>query len=335
MPMTSIGDMSLQFATMRQTTQIKTRLGVLTNEMSTGVVGDLTAHLGGDSSRLSDIDHRLGLIAGYGSTAQETAQLLATMQTTLQGIDSTRSALSTQLVSLHSSASAAQIDTAVGASLVAFDSMTRAFNTRFSDRSLFAGTATDTSPLAEPDAMIAAIRVAVAGSLTAADVQTAINTWFDSPTGGFATMGYLGDTNAAPSRRIDPDTNISIEGRADDPALRNLLKAAAMAAIAGDPGLALSDHDKGQLIRDAGQQLLTGAQPLVNVQARLGLAEATVEESTVRQSAQKTAYGIMRNDLVSADPYDTATALQQVQQQLEMHYTLTARLSRISLVEYL
>ena len=148
-------------------------------------------------------------------------------------------------------------------------------------------------------------------------------------------MAYQGDTGPALSRRVDTDTSVQLDGRADDPAIKALLKAAATAAMAGDAGLALSDTVKSELLRSAGLQMLSAAQPLVNVQARLGIAEETVETTTVRQAAQKTAYGIMRNDLVSADPYDTAAELQQVQKQLETHYTLTARLSNLSLVEYI
>lgn len=335
MTFTSVGDRSLQFNTMRATTQIKTRLSILTEEMGSGLAHDLTGHLRGDTARLADVDHRLNLITGFSSTATEAGQTLTAMQTTLQGVESTRSQLAAQLVALPSSAMPNHISNAIGSGRGAFDNIIRAMNTTLGNRSLFAGAATDTIPLAEPDAMIASLSAAVAGSVTANDVQTAINTWFDSPTGGFATMGYLGDTGPALTRRIDTDTSVQLDGRADDPAIKALLKAAATAAMAGDSGLTLTDTVKSDLLRGAGLALLSAAQPLVNIQARLGIAEQTVEETTVRHSAQKTAYGIMRNDLVSADPYDTAAELQQVQKQLETHYTLTARLSRLSLVEYI
>ena len=335
MSLTSIGDKSLHFNTMRATTQIKTRLSILTGEMSSGIAHDLTGHLRGDTARLADVDRRINLISGFSSTAAEAGQTLAAMQTTLQGVESSRSKLAAHLVALPSSAMPSHISNAIGSGRASFDSIVRALNTTLGNRSLFAGAATDTIALAEPDAMIASLGAAVAGSVTANDVQTAIDTWFDSPTGGFATLGYQGDTGPTLTRRIDSDTSVKMDGRADDPALRAVLKAAAVAAMAGDPGLSLSDDVKSQLLRSAGLQMLSAAQPLVNLQARLGLAEETVEETTVRQSAQKTAYGIMRNDLVTADPYDTAAELQQVQKQLETHYTLTARLSKLSLVEYL
>lgn len=335
MTMTSVGDRSLQFNTMRATTQIKTQLSILTEEMGSGIAHDLTGHLRGDTARLADVDRRLNLIKGFTSTAAEAGQTLAAMQVTLQGVENTRSQLAAQLVALPSSAMPNNISNAIGSGRAAFDNIVRAMNTTLGNRSLFAGAATDKIPLAEPDAMIASLSAAVAGSATAADVQTAIDTWFDSPTGGFATLAYQGDTGTALTRRIDTDTAVKLDGRADDPAIRALLKAAATAAMAGDPGLILTDTVKSDLLRSAGLQMLSAAQPLVNVQARLGIAEQTVEETTVRQTAQNTAYGIMRNDLVSADPYDTAAELQQVQKQLETHYTLTARLSRLSLVEYI
>jgi flagellar hook-associated protein 3 FlgL len=335
MPLTSIGDRSLQFGMMRHTTQIKTRLSVLTDEMSSGVAHDLTAHLHGDAARLSDLDRRISLMSGFTSTAQEADQTLVAMQTTLQGIEATRAKLGEQLVTLPTSALPSHLTNAIGAGRAAFDTIVRAANTTLGNRSLFAGTATDRLPLVNPDVMMASLSAAVAGSITPNDVQTALDTWFDSPAGGFATLAYQGDTGPALARRIDIDTTVALDGRADDPALRALLKAAATAALAGDSGLALSDENKSRLLRSAGLQMLTAAQPLVNMQARLGLSQAAVEETSVRQTAQKTAYGILRNDLVSADPYDTAAALQQVQQQLETHYTLTARLSKLSLVEYL
>ena len=63
--------------------------------------------------------------------------------------------------------------------------------------------------------------------------------------------------------------------------------------------------------------------------------EARVEDAAARLSARGTALEIARNDMSAADPYETATKLQNVQLQLETHYTLTARLSRLSLTEYL
>ncbi len=44
---------------------------------------------------------------------------------------------------------------------------------------------------------------------------------------------------------------------------------------------------------------------------------------------------IARTELIGADPYDTATEMEAVQGQLETLYTVTARLSRLSLADFL
>ena len=113
------------------------------------------------------------------------------------------------------------------------------------------------------------------------------------------------------------------------------MKALAKGALAADSNLTLSLDTRRSLQQTAGVDLLSTASPIANLQARLGHAEQQVEQASVRISAQQSSYGIARNDLVSADPYETATRLQAVQQQLETQYTLTARLSRLSLTEYL
>jgi flagellar hook-associated protein 3 FlgL len=52
-------------------------------------------------------------------------------------------------------------------------------------------------------------------------------------------------------------------------------------------------------------------------------------------TAQETGLQMAINDLVSADPFDTATRLQSVQLQLETHYSVVGRLSQLSLLRYI
>ena len=46
-------------------------------------------------------------------------------------------------------------------------------------------------------------------------------------------------------------------------------------------------------------------------------------------------FGIAKNEIVSAEPYETATRLQQIQQQLELHFTSTSRIARLSLANFI
>jgi len=176
---------------------------------------------------------------------------------------------------------------------------------------------------------------AIAGATTMEDARTAINDWFDVPGGGFETLGYLGDTGDNPTRRIDDETTAEYPARADDQAVRDVLKATALAALATDTGLVMDNDERALMFSAATTDLISAGGPIVNLQAVTGAEEARVDSANARLTAQVSALSLMRNDMVSADPFQTATELEAVQTQLETHYTVTARLSQLSLVRYL
>jgi len=335
MTLTSIGDMARHFSSLRQNTAIKTRMDILTREMASGRVADLATHLGGNSARLLSIKGSIDIASGFASANRTLGQTLSTMQVALGTVEAERVSLSSTLMTVSSQSSQQELKATQGAAEGAFGSVVRSLNARFGDASLFSGTAADRAPLAAPEAMLASIRAALVGATSVNDVKTVLDDWFDAPAGGFATTGYLGDSGALPVRRINSETAITIDARADDPALRAVMKATAMAAVAGDPGLGFSTGDQALLMQEARSSLLAAGDNLIALQAGLGHLEERVDRTTALQTAQQAALGIMHIDLVSADPFATASQLQAVQQQLETHYTLTARLSGLSLVNYL
>ena len=74
---------------------------------------------------------------------------------------------------------------------------------------------------------------------------------------------------------------------------------------------------------------------MVIVRAEIGSAQAHIENASARNAAEKTALEISRNELVAVDPYETATRLEAVRNQLDTLYALTVRMSRLSLAEYM
>jgi flagellar hook-associated protein 3 FlgL len=74
---------------------------------------------------------------------------------------------------------------------------------------------------------------------------------------------------------------------------------------------------------------------MVNLQAQVGFSEARIEALTVRHSTERASLEMARNDLLSVDPYQSATELEQVQFQLQSLYAITSRMSQLSLVNYL
>jgi flagellar hook-associated protein 3 FlgL len=335
MAVSTIGDMRQQFLTTRHNTAMKNELNTLAQELTTGEVADITSHLGGAQTTLAGVDRQLQMLGQFSQANAETGHLLSVMQTALAGLDSHRETASSTLLMIGASSTPSQISVASSIAASSFEATVQTLNLRSGDRAMFGGNDLDGNPLVNGDDMLATLRAQVTGLTTTSDIDAAIDTWFDAPGGGFETDGYQGDPNGYLNRATAANQTVEIGVRADDQAIRDTLKSLAKGALAGDTTLSLDINTQRELQMKAGVGLLSSASSMAGVQARLGYAQAQVEEAAVRTSAQESSYGIMRNNLVSADPFETATRLQSIQLQLETHYTLTARLSRLSLTEYL
>lgn len=335
MTLTTIGDMRQFFQQTRHNSMIKSDLNTLVEELTTGQASDLTEHLGPTQTRLSSIDRQLQMLDRFAQSNVESGQLLSTMQLALGKVEDHRSTAASALLTINEASTEAQVSDAGSIARSGFDATVHSMNMRFNDGAMFGGTDVDANPLAPAADMMNEIVTAVTGLTTATDITAAIDDWFDTPGGGFETLGYLGGTDGNIQRPVEAGQSIEIALRADDPAIRETLKAFAKGAIAGDTTIPLTIDTRHSLQREAAEDMFTVAGSLASVQGQIGFAEGQVEDATVRIAAQQSSYGIARNNLVYVDPFETASRLEAVQLQLETHYTLTARLSRLSLTEYL
>jgi flagellar hook-associated protein 3 FlgL len=212
--------------------------------------------------------------------------------------------------------------------------MVNLLNTRIGECALFGGIEVASAPLAQADDMLADIQLAIGGATTQTAISAAITTWFDDPVGGFATAGYQGDTGPAQGKRVSENTTLTIDARADDPAIKSMLKSAAIAAVTHEMST-LDVGTRSSLLQEAGISMFSSVSSLVSVQERVGFAEETLARTQTEMSAHTTALKIAKNDLISADPFDTASRLQAVQLQLETHYAVTARMSQLTLLSYM
>ena len=210
-----------------------------------------------------------------------------------------------------------------------------ALNTRLGERSLFSGQATNTTAVASADAMLTALQTALttAGAVSSADVQASVNAWFDDPAGFEATI-YQGGQVLGPVP-IGPDQNAQIDVTAKDPAIIQTLKGLAMGALLSRGVLSGSDVARSDLAKRAGESLAGSQTTIAQLGARLGTTEATIENAAIRNDAEKFVLQSARLNLLSVDPYETAAKYQETQGQLQTLYTLTARASRLNLVDYL
>lgn len=333
MSLVSLGDMAQSFLLRRQNVALKSDLQRLSTELTTGRVTDTAARVSGDLVPLSGIDATLARLKGYGSVATEAALFTGAMQTALGVIDAMSSDLSASLIAASSSASAHSVDASGGDARQRFETAVSALNTRFGDRSIFAGTATTGAATVDATAMLQALDAAVAGITSAADVETAVAAWFDAPT-GFAAQAYIGGDGLAPLS-IAPAEQAMVDVTATDPAIRATLKGLAMAALLDRGVLGGQPEARRDLARLAGVSLLQSQTDRAYLSARLGTVEAQIDAAKARNAAESTSLQIARSDIVAADPFETASKLEETQAQLEKIYAITARMTRLSLMDYL
>lgn len=333
MSLVSLGDLAQSFLLRRQNFTLKADLERLSTELTTGRVFDVAARVSGDLVPLAGINTSLSRLDGYASVTAETGVFAGVLQTALQTIDELSSDLASTLITAASTAQSAQIDGAAADAFQKFQSAISVLNTRFGDRTIFAGVGTTGPAVAGGTGILAAIEGGLAGLTSAAAVEAAVSAWFDLPA-GYSDTAYLGGTVQS-AVAIAPGETTSIDVTANDPALRSTLKGLAMAALLDRGVLAGNPEARRDLARRAGLNLLESQSGRVQLSARLGRAEAQIEAASARNSAESTALQIARAGLLAADPYETATKLQETQTQLEMIYSITARMTRLSLVDYL
>jgi flagellar hook-associated protein 3 FlgL len=301
-------------------------------EVTTGRPADLAGMLRGDVSPLLAIDASLTRLGAFRTTTQDAALQTAAQQTALEGLSSLAGGITTTLLGAPDFQTQAQVSAIAADARGRLESAVGLLNTQAAGRAIFSGVATDEVPLGSADELLAALETAAVGATTAGTVAAAVVAWFADPMGygAFYRGGAaLSDAPIAPGEMADLSTT------AMDPALRDTLAGFAMAALLDRGILAGNADERALLARRSGQVLLTGEDARITLAARIGSVEAQIEAARTRNGAEETALGILRSDIGSVDPYEAATRLEAARSQLEALYLVTARVSRLSLVEFL
>jgi flagellar hook-associated protein 3 FlgL len=333
MAQVSLGDMAHSFMLRRQNVDLKSDLQRLSTEMTTGRASDLGRRFGGDYAPLAGIDASLSRLDGYQSAAREAQLFTGAMQTALETVETMASDLGPALLAAASSGSEVTVSSVASNARQQFETAISMYNTRLGDRALFAGVETGISPLVDAETIFAAMEAEIATSVSAGDVEMSLTAWFDDPA-GFATVAYRGGTRLAPLS-IAPGEEASIDVTATDPAIRGTLKALAMAALLDRGALSGQPQARADLAKRAGEGLLESQTDRAQLAARLGIVEGQIASAIQRNTAEQTGLGIARSDLVSVDQYETVSKLEAVQTQLEALYTITARMTRLNLVDFI
>lgn len=333
---TSIGNLASMLVLRQGNIAAKADLPPRMQELTTGISSDIPAHLQGNTARLSHIEARLQTLSAHGRSAAELAGRAERMQIVLDSVQSTTRSMSTSLIGVTSAPSSQSLTAATSQAAAQLSAMIDQLNVRAAGQHIFSGTRTNTAPLADSTALLAAIRTAIGPTTDIGAVLAAVDTFFDASPGGggFFDMIYQGSMDAT-STAIAPGQSANLDVNATAPAIRAALKGMALLVLTAEPPHASDIARQTRLVEAAQHGLLGADAELSGLRGEIGTLEAMVEQARSRNGGEHTTLQLVRGDLIGIDPYEAATAVTEAEARLEAIYALTARLSRLSLAAYL
>lgn len=333
MNVTSIGDMAYSLMLNSRTTALKQTISTLTEELSSGQISDVTERVGGDYSYLVDIDRNLSRLDGYSVANSEASIFMQAAQLNLTRLSDETTSLGADLLATTPAYVDSVREHNADIARDKLDAVLASLNSTIAGQSLFAGVDTDTAPLQDADTLLTNLQAAIAGQTTAATIRQAAINWFDNPAGFEAVMYAGSDTTIAPVQ-IGPGQEVSMPITANDDTFRDLMMNVALAALATEPALGLDASTQNDVMLASAEDVVATQDRLAAIQADLGFAQSRVDEATARNEAARTSLELSRNALLEADPFETATRLEDVQFQLESLFAVTVRNSRLSLLSF-
>lgn len=334
MSTTSLGDLAQSFMLRHRNTALKQEMARLTQELSTGQVADIRQALAGNYSYITELERNMEVLSAY-QVATTEAQIFAEVtQTALGRYEEVGEKLANSLIVSGTSTVGAQANDTAEEARVTVSVLIGTLNTKSAGRSIFGGTATDRPATASAETLLSELKAAIAGAVTPSDMFAAAEAWFDDPA-GFDAVIYQGSPDALAPVQLTNRETVSFDTRATDPRLKDMLRFASLAALAEDPSFGFTGSQKGEVFVDAGTSLLGARDAIISLRARTGFVEAQIEGISTRNAAEITSTEFEKSALLNVDPFEAATKLEDVQFQLQSLYSVTVRMSQLSLVNFL
>ena len=339
MTMTPAGDMANALFLRRQTATLKTAMTRHSQELTTGRFADPLRGLRGNTAALAALERSRTALSSFRLVTTEAGMHTAGQQNVLEKLRASSIDIASQLFNFGSAVPPQMVQTAARIGAGAFEDAVTGLNSRVSDRSLFAGAASDGPALKPAAEIVALLKAEIHGVTTAEEVAERVFAWFDTGGGGFETSGLAFAWPATPQGEgplaIAPGERISLTVTAGRSELRPALAGLALAAVVDAGALAGDFAARADLLQRAAVRLAGASVGLTALAGEVGDTEARIARAAARNTNELTALDVALNGLIGVDTLDAATRLEETRVRLESLFAMTARLQRMSLTEFL
>ncbi len=349
--MTYVSSLSLSSPIRQSVLQAQSALTQAQTEISSGAPADLGLTLGSRTGTVLSLRSQIDQLNGYTSSNASAATRLSATASTLSTLLSTAQTTAASL--LTASSSGGDIDSVSTSAQGALSALASGLNTSVAGESLFGGINTGQTPVADyfstpTSATKAAVDSAYAdfiannggdpSTITAAQFQTFLS---DKIAPLFSSAGWTGSqglsvaSSTTAQTAISPTQTISTSVSANESAFRQVAEAYTVLGAFTGSGSTLSAAAKAAAAGAATTLLSSGTAGLTGLQAKVGVAQQSVDAANTQVAAQTTTLQSSVGDLDSVDVYALSSQVTTLQNQLEASYELTSRLQSLSLTSYL
>ena len=319
----------------RTTSALKARMDVVSQEAVTGVSADLTkkteGRVGGAhllQKALNDLDQSARITALSKTRLDLTASAINGARTAMNdiGVRGLVAAAAGNVVGINAISDEAESN---------LRSVMNSLSARQSTRNLFSGAATDQSTFAAADTLLADVRNIMATAGGPANVEAALDTYFNDPLGGFETNIYTGGDTPAPPLRLGSDATVDIDIRGNNQAFKDTLRGlAVLASVPTLPDEATSDNYK--TVFQSGLDFASkGNNGLIVLEGNLGIYQETLAKAQDRNDFEELTLSAAYQSLTGVDQFEAAAELKQLEVALQSSFIITSRLSELSLTNFI
>lgn len=307
---------------------LKARTQIVSQEAVTGQYTDLTSQLKGDIGRamtshkaLADINTQRSILDLRSGRADLTQKALGRIQDYAGD-------LPVRMLSAKSALDQKAVDLVALDARNALSDIFSALNQRAGDRNLFSGDSTATAPLPDAEVLMTAVRQIAQTAPDLAAFEAQINTFFNTPAGGWsgtATPIYKGTITST-----DPDAVT-----AADPAIVGVIAGLSVLALGrSSENIALVNQNP-DLLLNAASRTAGAKESLIFLRGELGMNQQRIESAKENLDTEETILNSLHTDIAGRDAYEAANELKLLETSLESAYLITGRVSRLSLLNFL
>lgn len=317
-------------------------------EVSTGTYADIGLQLGETTGQDLSLRADSSLMQSIADSNNVASTRLSSTQTVLGDMQTTAQNFLNSLLATTGTSGASSLQAVAQSSL---QSLISGLNTSLSGQYIFGGINSGTTPITDYYASSsspnqAAVNTAFSNafgfsqtsssvsSITGTQMQSFLNTQF--PTlfqGANWSSDWSTASNTTLTSQISESQSASTSVSANQSAFQDLVQAYTMVANLGTQNLSTSALSA--VTTTATALVQKGITGLINSQTDLGLVQSNISTANDQMSVQMNILTTQINNLESVDPYQAATQVTDLQTQIETAYSLTAQLSKLSLVNYI